>query len=149
MEYGHDQTPSKSAGIKGWIGFALLAVAVAVVLYYQSESRKQESREAQAHYRQTIQEIGSSLKEGECERAEIVYMQSKTMREEMVKSSMYYNLYPHALQANAIGIAECYAARNEYDKALAIIKSERNNDPDFLSRAGAIEEQARNASSTP
>lgn len=146
MEYDHDQISPKSAGIKGWIGFALLAGAVMIALYYHSESRKRESREAQTYYRQTIKSIDGALQSGECEQAEAVYVRSKKMRDAMVKNGLYYNLYPHALQANAIGIAECFAAQGEYGKALRIVKSEQNNDPDFLTRAKVIEQQARKVS---
>lgn len=143
MQNEHQHSPEKRSVPKGWIGFGLAGIALVSALAYYSESQKQTVRESQERYERMTANIKTSLGRGDCESAMQEYEEGKALRAQIVESGLYYSLHPHAVQAHAIEIAECFAARGDYNGALGIIRNERSNDADFLSRAATIEEDAK------
>jgi tetratricopeptide (TPR) repeat protein len=122
------------------VGIVTLIALIAVLVY--SELEKIKTEEMQEQYHSQIKNIENYLNEGNCTQAAFEYAAAKETRDVIVKRGLYYSLGSHAKQAHAIVIAECFAKNKEFERAVILLDSEINEDPDYLSRASVIYKKA-------
>ena len=118
------------------IAICTAIIVIAVLIYGEIEKRKME--EIQTVYHEQIKDIEILLLNTDCIHAQKVYLDAQETREKIFKMGYYYALHSHAIQAHAIEIAECYAAKNEFDKAIEMLKIKTVHNPDYLFRASTI-----------
>jgi hypothetical protein len=100
--------------------------------------------EIQTVYHEQIKNIEVLLINRNCIQAQKIYLEAQITREKIFKMGLYYTLDSHAKQAHAIEIAECFADKNEFDKATSILEIKTIHDPDYLFRASQIYKNANN-----
>jgi hypothetical protein len=120
-----------------------LLIFIGILIYGELDRRKMD--EIQTVYHEQIKNIEVLLINRNCIQAQKIYLEAQITREKIFKMGLYYTLDSHAKQAHAIEIAECFADKNEFDKATSILEIKTIHDPDYLFRASQIYKNANNA----
>lgn len=118
------------------VAIGSLTIFIAVLIYGEIDRRKME--EIQTVYHEQIKKIEILLINANCTQAQKVYEDAQETRNKIFKMGLYYTLDSHAQQAHAIEIAECYANKNDFNKATSILDIKTIHDPDYLFRASSI-----------
>lgn len=126
------------------VAIGSVIVFIAVLIYGELDRRN--IKEVQDIYELQIQQIKTLLANGDCEQAQNEYESAQITRHKIFKMGLYYSLESHTKQAHAIEIAECYANENAFKEATEILDIRNIHDPDYLSRASKIYENAGNTS---
>jgi hypothetical protein len=119
-----------------------LVIFIGILIYGELDRRKMD--EIQTVYHEQIKNIEVLLINRNCIQAQKIYLEAQITREKIFKMGLYYTLDSHAKQAHAIEIAECFADKNEFDKATSILEIKTIHDPDYLFRASQIYKNANN-----
>ena len=132
----HHVTKKPAKTLLPLVAIGSLAMLIAVLIYSELEKRKME--EIQTVYHEQIKKIEILLINTNCTNAQKIYLDAKETRKKIFKMGFYYTLDSHAIQAHAIEIAECYATKNEFDKAIEMLEIKTVHNPDYLFRASTI-----------
>jgi tetratricopeptide (TPR) repeat protein len=122
------------------VGAFTIIIFIALFIYSNFEDR--ESKEMQNKYHLEIKNIENYLNEGNCTQASLEYDQAKVTRHAIDKRGLYYSFNTHSAAAHSLGIAECFAKKKEFDKAVSILDREGGSGPDYFLRASAIYKSA-------
>lgn len=133
-EYHH--VTKKPTTLLPLVAIGALTMLIGVLIYGEIDRRKME--EIQSVYHEQIKKIEILLINTNCNQAQKVYETAQETRDKIFKMGLYYTLDSHAKQAHAIEIAQCYANKNEFDKATSMLDIKTIHDPDYLFKASNI-----------
>ncbi len=119
-------------------------IFIAVLIYGEYDRRN--IQKVQDSYEMQIKKIETLLATDNCDEAHSLYLQAQETRKKIFEMGMYYSLDSHAKQAHAIKIAECYAVKNDFRKAIKLLDIQGIHDPDYLYRASIIYQNAGDTS---
>jgi len=117
---------------------AALTLLAFIALFIYSNFEERESKEMQNTYHAEIKKIENYLNEGNCTQAYLEYEQAKVIRHTIDKRGLYYSFNTHSAEAHSMEIAECFAQKKEFDKAVSILDREGGRGPDYFLRASAV-----------
>lgn len=120
----------------------VLGIGTMMVILILSEVEQRKLKELQESYHSQIISIEKNIVDGDCPAAASEYKQAEETRNEIYAQGTYYSLEPHAVQAHAIDIAECFAQRKEFKDALLMLDIKTVNNVDYLKRAAKIYDSA-------
>ncbi len=124
------------------IVLAVLMVAGLIGVLIYSHFEQQEANETQNRYQAEIKKIETYLKEGNCAQAALEYDQAKVTRHDIDKRGLYYSFDSHSEAAHSLDIAECFAEKKKFSRAVELLDREGGRGPDYFLRASVIYKNA-------